>query len=153
MLPIIQYNDLFDFQKSGNFNNYKFGIPVSPSDALLTFTFEGANDALTNFEAIRCTIVNNEVDNLEVIDLLSIDPPLYNSEEEHWEHKQRVEITSNLENGLYFFYIKSSSFEVKSELFCVDASLLVTSRTYLINSAGDFFINSTNEKIYQPNFK
>ena len=152
MLPIIQYTDLFDFQKRGNYINWQIGLNKSPSDTTLTYWFDGDNDTLTDFEARKIKIVGKEAIIIDTIDLLAIDPPIYVSETEQWEHPQRIDLPSNLDSGLYYLYIKSASFELKSELFCVDETILVTSRTYLIDNNGDFLIDNLGDKIYQPNF-
>jgi len=123
-LPIIDNSELFDFQKTGNFNNYQLGLIKSSQDSLLTFSFyvQGGG-TLTSAVAKKISKINPDGSVVigEEIDILSYGTIL-ESNETIYEHAQGQ--ISVLDSGLYYYYFTDGNFEAKSEIFCIKDGLL-----------------------------
>lgn len=116
MLPIKLYKKPFDFQKEGNYSNWRWGLTYGFQNAILSFHYKQASGGeITTFETRKVTIRGKDVTIIETIDLISYKPTLINNRYE----LQFTVLPTLLDAGLYYFYFTDDFIEFKSELFCI----------------------------------
>jgi hypothetical protein len=146
MLPIINYNEPFDFQKKGNYLNWKVGLPIAPQDSLLSWQFYEDGDNLTVYKAHKVVVQGTDVKILDSIDLIGINPPT--KENTKYFQKSFSILSSNLENGVYFFEISDGNFIKKSELFCIREGFVVFQTGLIFNIFSNLGYNLSKTKTF-----
>jgi len=120
-LSIIKNDDLFDFQKKGNFNNVEFGLLKSPQDFILPFRFFVENGSFLNkFELRKVEITGNEITIISTISLLVSNPPFLTGSRYYSTPTNQI-LANPIDEGLYYLYFHGvlGFTNHKSELFCV----------------------------------
>ena len=126
-LPILKNTDLFDFQKTGNYNNWKLGMIISPNDAILPFNFSvSGGNAIIIFSAKKVSINSAGTVTIESSTDLSAYVPTGTVSYE----RTLIAYLSQFANGIYYFYLSDGSFAVKSELFCCNGIYITSIRAY-----------------------
>jgi hypothetical protein len=147
LFPIIDFEEQFHYQKSGNSGEWKKYVIHAPTDTAISFTFTDHNfGTITQFEArkIDNPVGTNDPDILSVTDMIPLDPiiDLGNGRFQ----QTATENIGELEEGLYYYYITDGVKEKKSELFCISGDIERT--IFLENNLQELLEDNTNDKIY-----
>ncbi|MCP4665195.1 MAG: hypothetical protein GY849_02420 [Deltaproteobacteria bacterium] len=117
-LKIINSNELFDFQKTGNFYNHNFGI-YAPADNVLSIEFfVKGGSAITTFEAKRIKFVGDSYEILETIDMTGRTNIEYYGNRYYYFLGNEIQDTA-LDDGFWFYEFSDGTFAKKSEIFCI----------------------------------
>ena len=128
MLPILKYTDLFDFQKEGNFNNYKLGLATAPQDSLLSWKVRVDKSFVIKYLVHRVEIQANEVVITYTYDFTFLRP--LQSENGWLYQSSEIELGETLPAGLYFYELVGSFGRLKSELFCIKEGLFLHAHAF-----------------------
>ena len=117
-LKIINTTELFDFQKTGNFNNHNFGI-YAPADNVLTIEFfVSGGGSITTFSAKRIKFIGDSYEVLETIDMLGKTEIQYYGNKYYYFLGNEIQDTV-LDDGSWFYEFSDGVFSKKSEIFCI----------------------------------
>ena len=123
MLPILDIDSIFDFQKTGNFdivNNFPY---ISAKDTVLTWSFSKfKGSSITEYKAYKIDVHAGKViitDEIDLFGFLAINENLSTTDNSIYTQEANDLLPSNLEKGYYYLYLTDGDFEVKSEIFCV----------------------------------
>jgi len=138
VLPILDINEQFDFQKKGNHLSVRWGVPVAPINSLLTFSFKVLNGTpLTSFELRKVRVFYDNIIQESAIDLITVQKPVETVDGDYMIYTQDAKyLPSNNEAGLHYFYFTDGTFERKSELFCINENILLTDLAVFIIDDG-----------------
>ncbi len=117
-LKIINTDELFDFQKTGNFNNHNFGI-YAPADNVLSIEFEvwGGGD-ITTFNAKRIEFTGDTYTVVETIDMIGKTEIQYYGNRYYYFLGNEIQDVV-LNDGYWFYEFSDTVFNKKSEIFCI----------------------------------
>ena len=147
ILKIKHIDELFDFEKIANYDNYELGLTVCPTNAVLSFAFEiELGGVITTFEARKIRVVNGSVIIDESFDILS---DITITQTGDWySYYTNTTLSSNLGDGVYYYYLSDGTYERKSELFCVSTDILFGK--FLEDNNGDLIEDNAGELIFEP---
>jgi hypothetical protein len=115
ILKIKNIDELFDFEKIANYDNFELGITTIPNALIMSFAFKIFNGiALTKFEAKKVRIINGSI----IIDA-TIDMTGYITITKSGFFYYYIGTTgvNPLSEGIYYYYFSDGTNERKSELF------------------------------------
>lgn len=122
-----------DYQRMGNYNNWKFALIKAPKDSVLTFFGTFANAiAYTSIVAKKVEIIDGIESVLQTIDLTSI--LTIEQSGTDFSHTAQDLLDTTLTAGVYYLEITNGTDTMQSELFCVNEALSVFSLFLLVNN-------------------
>ena len=125
ILPI--YNlayDVQDFERLGNYTNYRFGLQVCPDSYLLPFKVPNVahtTNSITEFSLRRISIDGTDKTILETTSLSTALITIVSGDVyDYYYYSALTEIATDLCSGVYEYYIKDNNdAEFISELFLI----------------------------------
>jgi len=135
MLPIIDFNEPFDFQKQGNFSNLKLGIPFYMQNGKVSFHYDiYGGQEITTFELRKVEKYLNKIKIISTTDLIADKP--YRTGSAHYE--LILLIDDIFKEGLYYFYISDGNNKNKSEFFCIKKQQITINGDFSDDFSDDF---------------